>query len=206
MPILTGAGNMMSPIRDLVESNFEIAMLIFAGAFMIFSVLNPTASTSFSREGKHFWIDRSLPINFSSHIIGRIMSPMLLHTLTVAAMTFGVNYFLKLDFVYLILPVILGIVGGVPISLIGLIVDLKRPLLDWTNPQRAVKQNLNVLIALAVNLIFMIILAGPTYFLIKMEFSFLIIIFIDFFIISLSSALLYRYSIKFIEKKLPTIQ
>ena len=134
------------------------------------------------------------------------MSPMLLHTLTVAAMTFGVNYFLKLDFVYLILPVILGIVGGVPISLIGLIVDLKRPLLDWTNPQRAVKQNLNVLIALAVNLIFMIILAGPTYFLIKMEFSFLIIIFIDFFIISLSSALLYRYSIKFIEKKLPTIQ
>ena len=169
MPLMTGAGDMLAPVRGLVESNFNVAMLIFAGAFMMFSLLNPTASTTFSREGKHFWIDRSLPINFSSHIIGRIMSPMLLHILTIAAMTVGVNYFIRLDFVYLIMPIILGLLGGIPISLIGLIVDLKRPLLDWTNPQRAVKQNLNVLIAMAANLIFMIILAGPTYLLIKIQ-------------------------------------
>ncbi len=205
MPLMTGAGDMLSPVRGLIESNFNVAMLIFAGAFMMFSLLNPTASTTFSREGKHFWIDRSLPINFSSHIIGRIMSPMLLHIFTITAMTVGVNYFIRLDFVYLIMPIILGLLGGIPISLIGLIVDLKRPLLDWTNPQRAVKQNLNVLIAMAANLIFMIILAGPTYLLVKIEFNFLFIIFLDLFIILSASAILYKCSIKFIEKRLPTI-
>ena len=28
-----------------------------------------------------------------------------------------------------------------------MIIDLARPLLDWTNPQKAIKQNLNVLFA-----------------------------------------------------------
>lgn len=206
MPVLTGAGDMMTPVKSLIENNFEIAMIIFAGAFMLFSILNPTASTTFSREGRHFWIDRSLPINFSSHIIGRLMSPMLLHTVTIAAITLGFNYFLKLNIVYLIMPITLGLLGGIPISLIGLIVDLKRPLLDWTNPQRAVKQNLNVLIAMAVNLVFMVILAGPSYLLLRFGLNYIFIIFLDLFIILLSSTLLYKYSIKFIEKKLPTIQ
>ena len=30
----------------------------------------------------------------------------------------------------------------------GMMIDLARPLLDWTNPQKAIKQNLNVLLAL----------------------------------------------------------
>ena len=29
-----------------------------------------------------------------------------------------------------------------------MIIDLARPLLDWTNPQKAIKQNLNVLLAM----------------------------------------------------------
>ena len=30
-------------------------------------------------------------------------------------------------------------------------VDLARPLLTWTNPQRAIKQNLNVVLAMALD-------------------------------------------------------
>jgi hypothetical protein len=37
----------------------------------------------------------------------------------------------------------------------GLAVDLARPLLDWINPQKAIKQNLNVLIAFLVDLGFL---------------------------------------------------
>jgi ABC-2 type transport system permease protein len=31
-------------------------------------------------------------------------------------------------------------------------IDLARPLLDWTNPQKAIKQNLNVLLALLADM------------------------------------------------------
>lgn len=36
---------------------------------------------------------------------------------------------------------------------IGMIIDILRPLLIWDNPQRAMKQNLNVLIAMGVGVL-----------------------------------------------------
>ncbi|MCK7462023.1 MAG: hypothetical protein MZU84_08185 [Sphingobacterium sp.] len=42
----------------------------------------------------------------------------------------------------------LALVAGVALTAVGMIIDLARPLLDWTNPQKAIKQNLNVLLAL----------------------------------------------------------
>jgi ABC-2 type transport system permease protein len=33
-----------------------------------------------------------------------------------------------------------------------MIIDLARPLLDWTNPQKAIKQNLNVLLAILADI------------------------------------------------------
>jgi ABC-2 type transport system permease protein len=205
MPLMTGTGDMMSPIIGLIEANLETALLIFAGAFMMFSLLNPTASTTFSREGKHFWIDRSLPINYSSHIIGRIISPMVLHLATILAITIGFNYFVKLDLIYLLIPFVVGFLGGIPLSLIGLIVDLKRPLLDWTNPQRAVKQNLNVLIGMVANLIFIAALVGLNYLFLKIDLNFTLIILLDIGLISLSSIFIYKYSIKYIGERLPSI-
>ncbi len=41
------------------------------------------------------------------------------------------------------------------LTAVGLAVDLARPLLDWINPQKAIKQNLNVLIAFLADLGFL---------------------------------------------------
>jgi ABC-2 type transport system permease protein len=41
-----------------------------------------------------------------------------------------------------------GLVGAVGITAVGMIIDLARPLLEWTNPQKAIKQNLNVLFSI----------------------------------------------------------
>jgi ABC-2 type transport system permease protein len=41
----------------------------------------------------------------------------------------------------------LALVAGVLLTAVGMVIDLARPLLDWTNPQKAIKQNLNVLFA-----------------------------------------------------------
>jgi radical SAM superfamily enzyme YgiQ (UPF0313 family) len=45
----------------------------------------------------------------------------------------------------------LAAITGVLLTAVGMAVDLARPLLDWTNPQKAIKQNLNVLLALFAN-------------------------------------------------------
>jgi ABC-2 type transport system permease protein len=45
----------------------------------------------------------------------------------------------------------LSLVASFALTAIGMCIDLARPLLDWTNPQKAIKQNLNVLFATLVD-------------------------------------------------------
>ena len=42
----------------------------------------------------------------------------------------------------------------------GLIGDMMRPLLDWDNPQKAVKNNMNVMIAMMVGWVYMLLVVG----------------------------------------------
>ena len=40
--------------------------------------------------------------------------------------------------------VLLGLLGSIPMTELGMVVDIMRPLLVWDNPQKAMKENLNV--------------------------------------------------------------
>jgi ABC-2 type transport system permease protein len=44
------------------------------------------------------------------------------------------------------------VAASAALTIAGLRIDLAKPLLDWTNPQKAIKQNFNVFLALAVDL------------------------------------------------------
>jgi len=46
----------------------------------------------------------------------------------------------------------LSLVTGVLLTVVGMAIDLARPLLDWTNPQKAIKQNLNVLLGMLADI------------------------------------------------------
>ena len=54
----------------------------------------------------------------------------------------------------------LGTIGSFPLLAFGLIVDMMRPLLNWDNPQKAVKNNMNVMIAMMVGWIYMLLVVG----------------------------------------------
>ena len=48
----------------------------------------------------------------------------------------------------------LGLLGSIPVTEMGMIIDITRPLLTWTNPQQAMKQNLNVLIGMGIGTLY----------------------------------------------------
>jgi len=50
--------------------------------------------------------------------------------------------------------------GSLPILLFGLFMDMNRPLLNWDNPQKAVKNNMNVVITLFVGMAYTGLLIG----------------------------------------------
>jgi ABC-2 type transport system permease protein len=58
------------------------------------------------------------------------------------------KFMLPIEFMHLSIAVGLALVATVLMTVAGMFIDLARPLLDWTNPQKAIKQNLNVLLAM----------------------------------------------------------
>ena len=179
MPYLTGSGGDMAELGtyySMFENYFTFAM---AGGFMFFAALNPTAPSTFSREGKTFWITRIIPVSTRDHIIGKGLSPMLLQLLTIIIVSIGIRFYIPVKTAALLTSAVLGIAGSVPLVLAGLAVDISRPLLDWDNPQRAVKNNLNVLLSMGIGSLVTLGLGLLTWLMLKNGISSMLIMALD---------------------------
>ena len=147
---MSGGDESLGAALKLIEYRPEYISLIGIGVIVAFAMLNSIGSTTFSREGKCFWIQRTLPIRVEDQIIGRVLSSLVVQTLGVIALILSISFIIKLKIQTIILITILGLLGSIPMTQIGMIIDIIRPYLTWDNPQRAIKQNLNVLIGMGI--------------------------------------------------------
>lgn len=130
-----------------------ITVLIITGVALFTSVANMTPPTSISREGAQFFVSKYIPVTPGDQIMGKLYHSLLLifagDLLTAAAL----GVMIKLPLMEILLVFIISSLASVPVSEIGLIIDLSRPLLVWDNPQKAVKQNLNGVVSMFFNML-----------------------------------------------------
>lgn len=117
--------------------------LVFAGMIAALTSINTLASTSISREGKHLWISRILPVQPRLQVIAKLMHAGLA-SLIIAIPISGLFYYLfRPQLMYVLSAGILGLTVSAMPQLLGMLFDIWHPFLTWTNPQHAVKNNLN---------------------------------------------------------------
>ncbi len=146
---------------DIYAQYRLIFWLIFSAGLAILAALMPIASTTFSREGKNNWIMRTLPISPKNHIMGRLYVPFF----TQAVFNFVMIVLILLmlnqggisiidNIIYSLITLVLSLSAALPLLLIGIFIDLKRPSLKWDNPQQAIKQNMNVIMTMGIGIIY----------------------------------------------------
>jgi len=139
-------------IMSLYSQYKEVFWLILAVAMAIFATLDQISASTFSREGKTNWINRTLPISAKDHILGRLLTAFIVQIIF-SALTIGILLFiLKADYLLALISFIISNVASIPLMLIGILIDLKHPMLNWDNPQQAVKQNMNVLAHMGIGM------------------------------------------------------
>ncbi len=144
------ASGPLAALRSLGTMDAASEILIAAVFFVVCGTLNGTASSTYSREGRQFWLSKVIPVSPVHQTLGKFFHSYLIAALGTAAGA-GVSIILfRLGAGRLVPAVLLALVGGVFFSALSMAVDLARPLLNWTNPTKAMKQNLNVLIAVAL--------------------------------------------------------
>jgi len=139
-------------ILKVLGSGDRMAEILFAAAFFVAcGCLNGTASSTFSREGRNFWLSKVMPVAPGRHVLGKFFHSYLVAVLGVLGGSLVAWLALGLDWKSIAPAVLLALVAGVLLTAVNMAVDLARPLLTWTNPMRAIKQNLNVVLAMAVD-------------------------------------------------------
>ena len=144
--------------KDIIEAistllNFDSAysMAFAIAIFSFFTCFSPIASTAISRDGKHVWYNKVLPIKPITIIYSKIFWGLVLGFLPalligILALIIGVFNFLEL---LMILVPIAAIV--IFTNLIGIMIDLARPKTNWDSEQVAVKQNTNSLFFMLID-------------------------------------------------------
>lgn len=155
LPIMTGGDEGIDEIMNFVGVNQELIALVGIGFIVSLGLLNSIGATTFSREGKNFWIQRVLPIKPGDQIIGRVLSSLAVQFLGVIALSISLIYLIDIKIKTIMIIAVIGILGSIPMTQLGMLIDIIRPYLTWDNPQRAMKQNLNVLIAMGIGSLYL---------------------------------------------------
>ncbi|MDW7761330.1 MAG: hypothetical protein SCM96_11945 [Acidobacteriota bacterium] len=145
-------GGPMFLLRALMAANPLIVILGTALLMIVCGSLNGTSSSTFSREGSQFWISRIIPVAPREQAAAKFLHSYLVAVLGVVTAGATAAFFLHVKAVHLAAAAALALAAGALLTAVGMIIDLARPLLDWTNPQKAIKQNLNVLLALLADI------------------------------------------------------
>jgi hypothetical protein len=145
-----------SPLWEEIMTNPRITLIIMTaitGVSIFLTATNAITSTSISREGKDFLISKYIPLQYKKQIQAKLISGYVFSELGALLLLIAVNimFTLNLKTNLIILAVIL--VAIIPSLEIGLIIDILRPKLDWDNEQKAVKQNLNVILSMLASIL-----------------------------------------------------
>lgn len=205
MPTITGGDDSMNSLIQLIKINPDFITLVGIGFIVALGMLNSIGATTFSREGKNLWIQRTLPIPAKDQIFGRVLASLGIQVLGLIALLASLAIVFKIDRHSAFLITVWGLLGSIPMTMIGMTIDIIRPLLTWTNPQQAMKQNLNVLIGMGLGSLY----AGGIGFLIfklldKIDISLILIGLFLVFVIS--SLILYIVLEKLIRKQFQVIE
>jgi ABC-2 type transport system permease protein len=132
------------------SSNLYIAVFAAVGLMMFTAIINVTASSALSREGKSFWISKMIPVPPQKQVYAKFLISLAVAFISIALTAGMLVLLIKFSLYQGILALLLGLLGAVPVTAANMLPDLMKPKLLWTNPYEPVKQNMNVLLAMLI--------------------------------------------------------
>lgn len=152
-----GKVDIMGQLQALFQSEalrqyLPFAVTGLALGLALFGSLSSLFSASYSKDGKRLWVEKTLPVPMYTVFIAKLLAGYSLLTplnlLTVGIFTLMVP-FQPWQWLYVIVlsQVVLAWNGAA-----GLTVDCLRPKLVWKDTVQAVKQNMNVVIAMGISM------------------------------------------------------
>ena len=139
-------------LKELINFKEGSTLLFVIASLSFFSSMSMASSCSISREGKNAYFYKIIPVNPITIINAKVFWGIvfaLVPCILISLVGLFINLMSIIDVILMIIPLFLYIVLT---NYIGILIDLKRPKLDWDNETTAVKQNMNTFFYMLVDL------------------------------------------------------
>ena len=167
---------------------------IFYGLVFFSLVFTSITSSSISLEGKTINITKSLPIDYKLIFKSKILNCFIIELpLTLLSIIIFIIKF-KVSLLYIFTLILISIITIFLNAVIGLIMNLKYPKLNYTNDTEVVKQSMSSMISVFISFaIFLLSIFGVWYF---RNYDIKLIVFIHTIILTIVSLILYGILMK----------
>jgi ABC-2 type transport system permease protein len=121
--------------------------------------MNTAAATSVTREGRAFWLAKTVPASANLQVKGKFYFGSSIALLGVSSTGIAGGIILGLPLLGVLAAVIVALLIGGAISAIGVTMDMTRPKLYWESERQAIKQNMNAFLITMVGFAIVIVYA-----------------------------------------------
>ena len=145
-------------------------LVVFISVFVISAILttaNSIASSSISREGKHFPFMKYIPMDYKTQLNIKALVSIII--------SFGFNfiylliisYYLKATFIDFMVFSLITLLSSIFFTYLGIYLDTINPKLIWEDELNALRGNENTFFSMAISMIIAAVLSGGIYYLNK---------------------------------------
>lgn len=125
--------------------NMFIVACIILGIIQMFTMFIYISVTAISRDGKNAGFMKYIPVPLYKQYIYKIIPNIIMSLVSIIITLVIAEILMKLDIILLFLIFIVAVIMSVFQSILMIIIDLKRPKLEWDSEYAVVKQNLNLI-------------------------------------------------------------
>ena len=143
-----------------ITSLQEYAPLIAAGAVCLLATMNDMAAPSVSLEGKNLWILQALPVSARQVLTAKLKLQLLLTLIPAVPLVVVAEWLIKPSPIYAILIPVLVALFILLMAVLGLVINLKMPNLNWTSEIVPIKQSMSVTLVLFGGWVIAAVLVG----------------------------------------------
>ena len=152
---LTGVLGELEGMASLVANSPYLPYGLFLGVSFVSSI-SMLSSTSVSRQGSQFALDKTLPLKPSEFVRAKLaLHLVMVGTTNLIYLALALLFF-RLSLVYLLWMVPLSLLVVFSNAAFGLGIDYRRPMLSWSIPQQAMKSNMNGLLGMGASFVVLI--------------------------------------------------
>ena len=127
------------------DTGLMIAPIVASVMIMSLSMIMFSAS-SISLEGKSLWILKSIPVSSRDIIVGKAIPNIVISSILGAISGVVISIFTGFNIVACVFYILIPITASVAFSFMGIVLNVMKPKLDFTNEAQVVKQSLPVFV------------------------------------------------------------